>query len=689
MSAVQKAEKNQKKASFLVSVLESLRARLPAEEHGLAATFTRQFWARVSEEDIADRNPEDGAGATIASFRLFQRHKPNDVVIDVENPEYERDGWASSHSIVMIVHPDMPFLTDSVLMELSSHELVVHHLQNVVFRTVRAEDGTLQRLVQDGSEGTPEVLIFAEIDRVESSRLNALEARLAEILRDVRAVVGDFAAMKRKLAEVAADIARDRPPLPADEIDEGLAFLDWLSHNSFTFLGYREFDFSDGVMRQVPGSALGILKTREAATPRVIADQPADTRAFILERHLLAFSKSGTRSQVHRPAYPDYIAVKKFDKSGAVIGEHGFIGLYTSPVYTERPERIPVIRRKVANIMSRSQLDPNGFDGKVLAQVLATYPRDELFQASEAELYRVAMAVTNIHERRRTRVFMRRDRYGLFYTCLVFMPRDLYNTHIRVKIQRLLMDALGAEDAPFHVLFSESILVRLHFTLRVPPGTTRDVDTEELEQRITALTRDWGHDLRLALMQEFGETRGRLLADQYLDAFPASYREDYSPRVAVHDIDDAEKLTVANNLSMRFHRPPERPADSANLKIFPPRKSVVVVRDPACARKHGGARHRRSAARVALCQRPDRVDTRFRAQVLAADGHRRDRRALRRRVRAHVERSRRQRLFQPSRARGRPHVARSERAAFIRPLHAADPVRLQPGFHLGHAAEER
>jgi glutamate dehydrogenase len=571
--ALQKTDKNQKKASFLVSVLENMRARLSPEEHGLAAAFTRQFWARVSDEDLADRNPEDGTGATIASLRRFQHHKPNDVLIDVENPEYERDGWASPHSVIMIVHADMPFLTDSVLMELSRHELVVHHLQNVVFRTVRTEDGTLQRLIQDGSGGqgaggTPEVLIYAEIDRVETSRLQALEARVAEILRDVRAVVADFGPMKQRLAEIASDVSRDRPPLPADEIEEGLAFLDWLMHNSFTFLGYREFDFSDGVMRQIPGSALGILKTRDAATARVIAEQPQDTRAFILERHLLAFSKSGTRSQVHRPAYPDYIAVKKFNKSGEVIGEHGFFGMYTSPVYTERPERIPMIRRKVANIMARSQLDPNGFDGKVLAQVLATYPREELFQASEDELFRVAMAVTNIHERRRTRVFLRRDRYGLFYTCLVFMPRDLYNTRIRIKIQRLLIDALGAEDAPFHVLFSESILVRLHFTLRVPPGTMRDVDTDELERRIVALTRDWGQDLRQALMQEFGETRGRQLADQYLDAFPASYREDFSVRAAVHDIDDAEKLCPTNNLSMRFHRPPERSAERANLKIF-------------------------------------------------------------------------------------------------------------------------
>ena len=558
----------QKKASFLVSVLENLRSRLSSEEHGIAAAFTRQFWSRVSDEDLADRDPEDAAGATIASLRRFQRRKPDAAEIDVENPEYERDGWESRHTVITIVHPDMPFITDSVLMELSRHEIVTHHLQNVVFRAVRADDGSLVRLAEHDSEGRPEVLIYAEIDRVESSRLPALEQRLDEILRDVRAVVADFPAMKQKLAEISAEIAANPPPLPADEVEEGPAFLEWLPRNNFTFLGYREFDFSDGVMRQVPNSELGILRTREPATPRPLAEQPDDTRAFILERRLLAFSKSGTRSQVHRPAYPDYIAIKRFNAAGDVVGEHGFFGLYTSPVYSDRPERIPVIRRKVANIVARSQLDPGGFDGKVLAQVLATYPRDELFQASEAELFPVAIAITNIHERRRTRVFLRRDRYGLFYTCLVYMPRDLYTTQIRVRIQRLLLEALGAEDAPFHVLFSESILVRLHFTVRVPPGAPRDVDTKDLEDRIVALTRDWGQDLRHTLMQEFGETRGRGLSDVYLEAFPAAYRENYPARTAVHDIDDMERLDAANNLSMRFYRGPEDPKDRANLKVF-------------------------------------------------------------------------------------------------------------------------
>jgi glutamate dehydrogenase len=474
----------------------------------------------------------------------------------------------------------MPFITDSVLMELSHHGLITHHLQNVVFDAIRDAAGVLQRIDPQSPDAHAEVLIYAEIDRLEPDRLNSLESRLDAILRDVRAMVGDFAAMKQRRQTIVDSLAVAPSPLSAEEVQESIAFLDWMGNNNFTFLGYREFDFTGGVIRQIAGSALGILRNREPATERSLAEQPETTRNFLLERKLLAFSKSGTRSQVHRPAYPDYIAVRRFNVAGEVVGEQGFLGLYTSPVYTERPDNIPLLRRKVANVRRRSGLDPRGFDGKVLTQVLASYPRDELFQMSEDELLVTATAIAHIHERRRTRVFLRRDRYGLFYTCLVFMPREMYNTQLRIRIQQLLKATLGAEDAPFDAYFSESILVRLHFTIRVPPRELREVDTDDLQRSILALTRDWPQELRHSLVHEFGESEGRRLIESYLDAFPASYRESYSARVAVADISDMEQLGAERSLTMRLYRGPEDPDNMFFLKVFhlgePPTLSALL-----------------------------------------------------------------------------------------------------------------
>ncbi len=374
--------------------------------------------------------------------------------------------------------------------------------------------------------------------------------------------------MKSRLGEIAAAIRSAPPPLPRDDVDEALEFLDWLAQNNFTFLGYRSFDYSEDTIRQDEQETLGVMRNRRTATPRALSEQRERVKEFLLHPTLLSFSQSGTKSRVHRPAYPDYIGIRKFDAAGKVVGEHGFLGLYTSRVYLQRPEQIPVVRRKVINVLERSGLDPSGFDGKVLHQVLATYPKDELFQITEDQLYQTAMGITYIHERRRTRLFVRHDPYGLFVHCLIYLPRDLYSTQARLRIQEILAEAYGAEDGEFEPYFSESILVRLQITLRVRPGAPPDVDRQALEAELVKVTRDWNADFVDALAERFGESQSRQIAREYALAFPAGYRERYSVETAVEDLDIIEGLAAERSLDSYFYRRPEEPAERLHLKLF-------------------------------------------------------------------------------------------------------------------------
>jgi glutamate dehydrogenase len=554
---------------FISSLTHSLESRLPGADGSLATAFAVGLWGAAPDDELIERDPENDASATIACFRAFQHRQSDEFRVSIINPEYDRDGWQSSHTIVLIVCPDMPFVVDSVLMELSHHDLVTHYLGNTVFRTQRDPDGVLEALLPNGtSEGNAEGFIYAEIDRVVAGQLAALRLRLEETLDHVRVVVRDFAPMKAQLHRIISELETDAGTSPAEEVQEVIAFLHWIDHENFTFLGYREFDYLDDEMRQREGTSLGILTLRAAASTRRLSEQSEATRAFLLEPTLLSFSKSGTKCRVHRPAYPDSVSVKRFDDTGQVIGEQTFLGLYTSPVYTERPSRIPCIRRKVERVIEQSPFEPRGFDGKVLAQVLATYPRDELFQMSEAELLASAVAITYLHERRKTRVFLRRDRYGLFYTCLVYIPRELYNTHLRVQIQNLLIEVLAAEDFEFEPYFSESILVRLQFNLRVAPGSQAVFDDATLEQQIIELASDWSSELNEALVAAFGESRGRVLSRRYASAFPAGYREHFSARTAAYDVSHTERLSDSRRLVMRFSRLPEADRRELNLKVF-------------------------------------------------------------------------------------------------------------------------
>ncbi len=548
-------------------LLDAIGQRLE-EDDPLLLEFARMWWSRIPEQDLLPRDARNDSAASIECWHAFRHRDPQATEIHVSNPTAARDGWHSRYTVVRVMTPDMPFVTDSVLMALSHDGLVTHHLGNVVLSTRRDADGRVTALSTDRTWPQREVFIYAEIDRIPDSELAGLKARLETSLTDVRAAVADFGAMKAKLAAVADSIRSAPPPLPSEDLDEALEFLDWLAQNNFTLLGYRSFDYRDDTIRQNEEETLGVMKNRRTATPRSLSAQRDRVRAFLLNPTLLSFSQSGTKSRVHRPAYPDYIGVRKFDADGKVVGEHGFLGLYTSRVYLQRPEQIPMVRRKVAYVLEHSGLDPSGFDGKVLHQVLATFPKDELFQITQDELFDTAMGITYIHERRRTRLFVRHDPYGLFVHCLIYLPRDLYSTQARLRIQEILVDAYGAEDVEFEPYFSESILVRLQITLRIRPNALPDVDRRSLEAELVKVTRDWNADFVDALGERFGESQSRQIGREYALAFPAGYRERYSVETAVEDLDVIEGLSDGDPLASYFYRRPEEPAERLHLKLF-------------------------------------------------------------------------------------------------------------------------
>ncbi len=552
--------------SYIGRLLRHLQIRLSADQYPLHQKFAQLFWARTLEEDLAARDVSDDAGATIEALRRIRNRRSGQVTIDLLNPVSARDGWQSSHSVVMVTAPNMPFMVDSILIALSHDGLTTHHLNNVVLGVDRDDSGTVTNLSMDLAHPHREVLIYAEIDRQEDEALPKLQAQLDAVTRDLQAVVTDFDLLKGRLHEIIDDLQQHPPPLDAAEVEEGIQFLQWLLANHFTFLGYREFVYTDGLIRQ-SGPALGVMRLRSAATTRRLDHQPERAQKFLMDKSLLSFSKSGTRSRVHRPAYPDYVGIKRFDEQGQVIGEVGFLGLYTSRVYQEFPEHIPVVRQKVANTLIQSGLDPAGFDGKVLAQVLATYPRDELFQIREQELLDTAMVITDIHERRKVRVFPRYDAYGLFVSVLVYMPRDLFSTAVRLAVNALLVETFDAEDSDHDILLSESILVRVHFNLRISPTGRKDVDRVELENRIADLIGDWNSELQNVLVLRFGETLGRSLHQEYVRAFSAGYRERFTARAAMDDITEIEKLDE-HELSTQFYRLPEDTEAVLRLKIF-------------------------------------------------------------------------------------------------------------------------
>nr|WP_298115886.1 NAD-glutamate dehydrogenase [uncultured Pseudomonas sp.] len=543
--------------------------------------FADQFFGIIAVDELTQRRLSDLVGCTLSSWRLLERFEQSKAQVRVFNPDYEKHGWQSTHTAVEILHSDTPFLVDSVRMELNRRGYSIHTLQNSVFSVRRDKKGTLLEVLPKGTQGKDvqqEALMFLEIDRCASAgEMKTLEKALHEVFAEVRQSVADFQPMKAKAEELLVWLGKAKPGkaglnVESAELEEIKVFMKWLLDDHFTFLGYEEFTVTDvadgGAIVYDESSLLGLSKRLRAGLSRDDLHIEPEALSYLREPLLLSFAKAAVPSRVHRPAYPDFVSIRELDSKGRVVKECRFMGLYTSAVYAESVWNIPYIRRKIAVIEQRAGFDSKAHLGKELAQVLEVLPRDDLFQTPVDDLYDTAMAIVQIQERNKIRVFLRRDPYGRFCYCLVYVPRDVYSTETRLKIQQVLMERLQAIDCEFWTFFSESVLARVQFILRVDPKNKTQINTALLEKEVIQACRSWKDDYAGLIVETFGEAQGTNVLADFPSGFPAGYRERFAPHSAVVDMQHLLSLSATRPLVMSFYQPLTQDGQQLHCKLY-------------------------------------------------------------------------------------------------------------------------
>ena len=561
-------------APQLKAIGELIHSRMKGDKADLLEAFARRYYCQVDPEDLVERPIADLYGAVTSHWHFIREHGGG-TRIRAYNPRLDEHGWESTHTVIEIISDDMPFLVDSIGMELNRQGLTLHLIVHPVMPVLRDASGVFSGLADEGQQANAryESLIHIEVDRrTEQSDLDQIQSGLADVLNDVRAAVEDWPKMRERLAEVLAGISDDTPG-EADDVAETREFLQWLADDNFVLLGCRDYELisADGEneLHIRPGSGLGLLRdSGDEQTSVSFAALPPELRAQAHMPTLLNITKSNTRSTVHRQGYLDYVGVKTFDDSGRVTGERRIIGLLTSTAYNTNPKRIPLLRRKVATVIEQAGFMPRSHAGKALVTILEQYPRDELFQASVDELYANAMGILRLGERQRIRLFVRHDTFCRFVSCLVYVPRENYNTDQRKRMQAALVEAFDGESSEFEVQFSESALARILIIVRLRQSNVPTVDVRELEASLVRVSRRWEDDLKEALLDHVGEERGMAQFQRYGAGFPAGYREVFSARMAVRDIEQMETLNAERPLAMNLYVPLEAEAGQLNFKLF-------------------------------------------------------------------------------------------------------------------------
>ena len=535
--------------------------------------FIHQLYAHVSGRDLEGRTGEDLHAAAEALWAHGQARVPGKPKIAVVNPPKTR------RTVVHIVNDDMPFLVDSVNAELSRQGFAVHLLIHPILRVrrdgVRPEGGG--KLIElcaaaspaEAKQGVAESWMRLEIDQcLDEARLKRLEQGIASVLADVRAAVEDWQAMLARAKAILGELS-DRPPtLSAYEIDEAKDFLRWLTEDNFTLLGCREYALAGQGERArfgvVPKSGLGILRDVSFRVFEALgegAELPPEIRAFLTAPVLLQVNKADIRSTVHRPVLLDAISIKTFDAAGEVTGERLFLGLFTSMVYVRSPRNIPLLKSKIEHVLTRSELPPGSHDFKALEHILLTYPRDELFQIGDDDLFRIAMGILELQDRQRVALFLRFDPFQRFVSALVYVPRDRHSTELRQKFQAILERELkGQVVAYYTTMADDSPSARVQFTIRTKPGDAPEVEEAALEAKIVEAARSWEERLRDALVETQGEAAALALLERYAKAFPVAYTADVSPADAVADIARIEAALAGGRLQMSLHAAADKSA---------------------------------------------------------------------------------------------------------------------------------
>jgi glutamate dehydrogenase len=547
-------------------------------ESSLLCDFARLFFTKSPRSLLAERDVETLTSLTRGAFRFLQSSRGDEPSVQVVNPEDE--GWKAPVTVIRARLGDRPFIVDTIREYLSAENIQIHHYIYPVLRVVRDAAGEVVGL-EEPTEPPLVAVVHCEVSRIASAERRAeLEAEICRRLNDVVAATNDFGAMLEQLERVAQEVQdyAERLPERAPEFEEIGDFLRWLRLENFVFLGYRayrlEHEGDATALHVEPDTGIGILgrqKDSKYAGGVPLSELPDALRRRVVAGPTLIISKTNRESTVHRRARMDYIGIKRLDERGRVVGEHRFLGLFTSKAYAEHAEVIPILRQKLERVLQSSGAAPGSHDYKEIITIFNAMPKEEVFQASAAELEREIQTVLSWLFVDEVHVTLRPDPLGRGASVMVILPRGKFSGEVRQRIEEALLRRLDGSILNYHLALSAGDQARLHFYVSASAEAVQSCNPRELEYEITQIIRSWEDRLTEELEREFDPAEAHRLVRVYAPAFNDEYRAATLPAVAIQDIRQLEALLTENRgvrLDLRSPRGRGRAEDFAGVSIL-------------------------------------------------------------------------------------------------------------------------
>ncbi|HCI77074.1 MULTISPECIES: NAD-glutamate dehydrogenase [unclassified Psychrobacter] len=573
-----------------ISQISDIATSYVQKDKSLFDHFIHSYYQPLHAEAAETISNADLAGMALHHFTLLQAYDGSKPQLKVLNPKAEEQHFHSSHTVIQIVAYDRPFLVDTILMSLEAEGIDVHRTYNIIVSVERDDNGHITHIEGAHESATSHLsLIHCEIAYQNDEDLAALQQMLLAKIDTLDTVVGDWKQMRAQLTDIKAELSKKPLPEVFYSQQEIQAFLDWILDDHFIFLGYREYRLEGGQAVEVNSepadldlfaignSGLGLLRgAEEDKLSESFSQLPKVLKQLLTEPRVLMLSKSSRVSPVHRPVYMDFLGIHKFDDNGKLVGEYRFIGLLTSQAYQLTVQQIPLLREKANKIMAMAELPRDGHAHHKMMHVINTLPRDDLFQASVEELYPIVSGISQLQDKKSLRLFSRIDHYQRFVSCLVYIPRDKFNTELRIKVQNVLKEAYGGTSSGFTTEFNESAHARVHVHVRTVPGQVKDVNTAELEAKLAALMQSWSDSYQKMLLDNVGEQQANALNRRFLNYIPAAYQERFDARTAVEDTKRLAVLTAEQPMIWHLYQSTGDASNQLHLKLYGREQPVIL-----------------------------------------------------------------------------------------------------------------
>ncbi len=568
-------------SSTVDAVCRQLERQVDAAESAQVVAFAEMFFSKATGELLQERSSDALAHMALGAWRFLQSSRPDQIHIEIFNPDVDNEGWYAPVTVVRTSISERPFIVDSLREFLHSQHLSIEHLIYPVLQVERGESGEVLAVKLSGEDQNRESLVHCEITRIADSEVqDSLREEINERLQDVIRSTDDFHPMVDAVKSTVVELSERVSQVPQlrDELDEIQAFLRWLIDGAFVFLGYREYDFIDVRNEKAivvhPGSGLGVLRNEAMsgfAAPVRVSDLKPAIRDLVLGGPQLFITKTNALSRVHRLAHMDYIGVKKLSPKGEVVGEHRFIGLFTSKAYREDADKIPILRHKLQVILDRAGFKEGSHDYKEYNTIFSSMPKEELFLSSPEQIRKDIQIVLTAYNTDDARVTVREDpvRRGIFV--MVILPKDRFSGEARHAIEEALIGHFQAEVLNYHLALGQGDQTRLHFHLS-PPGVPHEgAETGDLESTVRELIRSWQDRVRNGLERVRPADEARRLTRRYAEGFRAEYRASMAPDIAVRDILELEAMIADEHMvsiSLSGNGETEVDEETTQLKLY-------------------------------------------------------------------------------------------------------------------------